>query len=461
VRIASYNVENLFNRARALDQRTWAAGRPVLESYQRICQLLEEPVYYTEIQQDILSELAKLGLLRGDTAKFARLRQNRGRLLKRPRNKPVEVIAAGRSDWIGWVELTTDRVDEIGLWHTARVLDDLAADVVGVIEAESRVALKRFADAALRVEPRAPSPGSQQPSARQATQAQQPAQARQPTPAQRASPSGELATPGPQDQASRQEPSLAQQSAPAQHAGPPEELAPAQQANAVRQPVSAARPVQVPRYPHVMVIDGNDERGIDVGVLSTLDHPIVAQHSHVDDTDDVGRVFSRDCAEYHVRTAAGNRVAVLVNHFKSKGYGGKVASDAIRRRQAQRVADIYRDLIAAGVTNVAIVGDLNDTPDSEPLQPLLAGTDLRDISTHPEFDDGGRPGTYGYCTARNKLDYVLLSPDLYDRATGGGILRRGVWGGRRGTLWPIYETMTEAVHAGSDHAAIYADIALP
>jgi hypothetical protein len=28
--------------------------------------------------------------------------------------------------------------------------------------------------------------------------------------------------------------------------------------------------------------------------------------------------------------------------------------------------------------------------------------------------------------------------------------------GRRGTLWPIYETL----HAGSDHAAIFADIDL-
>ena len=369
MRIASYNVENLFNRARALDQRTWAAGRPILESYQRVCQLLEEPVYDAGIKKDILAELGKLGVLRGDTAKFARLRQNRGRLLKRPREKPVEVVAGGRPDWIGWVELTTDRVDELGLWHTARVLADVAADVVGVVEAESRVALKRFADAGLTV-------GGQ------------------------------------------------------------------------------------PRYPHVMVIDGNDERGIDVGVMSTVDHPIVAQHSHVDDVDDVGRVFSRDCAEYHIRTPGGEHVAVLVNHFKSKGYGGKVASDATRRRQALRVAEIYHGLLRQGIKHVAIVGDLNDTPESEPLAPLVAATDLRDISAHPRFDNAGRPGTYSSCTARNKLDYVLLSPALFDRATGGGILRTGVWGGVRGTLWPIYETMTRAVHAGSDHAAIYADIAL-
>jgi endonuclease/exonuclease/phosphatase family metal-dependent hydrolase len=369
VRIAAFNVENLFNRARALDQRTWSAGRPVLEAFQRVSTLLEEPHYSIDIKHEILRELAKLGLRKGDTARFARLRQNRGRLVRRSRDGRVEVVAGGRADWIGWVELTTDRVDELALFNTARVLTDVRADIVGVIEAESRLALKRFADAGVVHDER-------------------------------------------------------------------------------------------PRYPHVMVVDGNDERGIDVGVMSTGDYPLVGQRSHVDDADDIGRVFSRDCAEYHFGTPAGRRIAVLVNHFKSKGYGGKLASDAIRRRQASRVADIYRDLVAGGVDHVVVVGDLNDTPESEPLAPLLTGTDLRDISTHPGFEDGGRPGTYGYCTVRNKLDYVLLSPALFAAATGGGIARRGVWGGRRGTLWPIYETMTRAVHAGSDHAAIYADIEL-
>lgn len=370
MRIASYNVENLFNRARVLDRASWSVGRPALEAYEKLTELLEEPTYTAEVKAAILRQLDRLDLTRADVATFARLRQNRGRLLKRPRTGGVEIVAGGRGDWIGWVELTTDRVDELAIVNTARVIHDVAADVVGVLEAESRVALKRFTDAGLLTAGKA-------------------------------------------------------------------------------------------RYPHVMVVDGNDERGINVGVLATADYPLVGQRSHVDDEDAQGRVFSRDCPEYHFRTPAGHRLVVLVNHFKSKGYGGKAASDAIRRRQAGRVAQIYRDLVADGFPYIAVLGDLNDTPDSEPLAPLLVDTDLRDISAHPAFDDGGRPGTYASCTARNKLDYVLLSPALFARATGGGIFRKGVWGGKRGRLWPIYDTMTKAVHAGSDHAAIYADIDLP
>jgi endonuclease/exonuclease/phosphatase family metal-dependent hydrolase len=369
VRIACYNVENLFNRARVLEQPTWSAGRPALEAYEQICKLLEEPEYTAEIRIGILRLLRRLGLERGDSAKFARLRQNRGRLVKRPRNGPVEIVAGGRGDWIGWVELTTDRVDEQAMLNTARVIHDVSADILGVIEAENRIALKRFTDASL---------------------------------------------------------------------------------------LEGGRP----RYPHVMVVDGNDERGIDVGVLATADYPLIGQRSHVDDTDAEGRIFSRDCPEYHFRAPTGHRLVVLVNHLKSKGYGGKVASDAIRRRQARRIAEIYHDVTRDGLLDVAVVGDLNDTPDSDPLAPLLRETDLRDISSHSAFDDGGRPGTYANCTPSTKIDYVLLSPTLYARVTGGGIFRKGVWGGRRGILWPIYDTMTKAVHAGSDHAAIYADIDL-
>ena len=41
MRIASYNVQNLFARARALSMGTWAAGRPVLEAHAQINELFQ------------------------------------------------------------------------------------------------------------------------------------------------------------------------------------------------------------------------------------------------------------------------------------------------------------------------------------------------------------------------------------------------------------------------------------
>jgi hypothetical protein len=122
------------------------------------------------------------------------------------------------------------------------------------------------------------------------------------------------------------------------------------------------------------------------------------------------------------------------------------------------VKEIYERLRADGEDNVVVLGDLNDTPDSIPLAPLLKQTDLKDISEHPGFANDGRPGTYGNGNKSQKIDYVLLSPALFDNVIGGGAFRMGVWGGKKGTLWPPYQTMTRPVHAASDHAALYADI---
>ncbi len=303
MRIASYNVQNLFARARALSMGTWAAGRPVLEAHAQINELFERSTYTDATKRRILALLDELGLLHSDTSQFARLQVIRGRLLRRPRNGDVEVVASGRADWIGWVELTKAPIDDLAISHTAMVVRDVAADVLGIVEVEDRATLARFSDSLVDV------------------------------------------------------------------GGVP--------------------------YDQALLLDGNDDRGIDVGILLgggfTLEH----LRTHMYDRDDEGIVFSRDCPEYHLRTTSGEQVVVLVNHFKSKGYSepGDRLGNGRRRRQAARVAEIYSGLGASGVDAVAVVGDLNDTPDSEPLAPLLQDTDLRDISTHATFDFGPRRGT--------------------------------------------------------------------
>lgn len=368
VRIAAYNVENLFDRAKALNAETWAQGRPVLDRHARINKLLAKSVYTERDKANIVLLLEELGLGKSDDGgEFAMLRQNRGRLVKRPKAGGIEIVASGREEWVGWVELKTEAVDELATRHTAMVIRDTNADILGVVEAENRISLRDFSKVL-----------------------------------------------------------LAQVD---------------------------ARP-----YPHVMVIDGNDGRGIDVGILTRDGFAIGEIVSHVDDGGVANEVFSRDCPEYTVRTSSGASIVVMVNHFKSKGYGKPADSNARRKRQAERVAELYRARRDAGQENVVVLGDLNDTPDSDPLSPLIAGTDLKDISTHPRYRGDGRPGTYANGTASNKIDYILLSPALYAKVTDGTVLRKGVWGGTNGTLFPHYESMTKAHHAASDHAALVAEV---
>ncbi len=370
--IASFNVENLFARATALDTRDWKAHRPVVAAQARVNELFQTEEYDAATKQAILEQLEILGLLKSDEGPLVLLRKIRGQLLRRPRNGAVEVVAGGRGDWIGWVELKTEPADELAMRHTAMVMRDLKADVLGVVEADSRPLLKMFSARMLEA-------------------------------------------------------------------------------------------VGAQAYPNVMLIDGNDDRGIDVGILTRADHPIIDIRTHLFDTDDEGTIFSRDCCEYHVATPGGTELVVLVNHFKSKGYsspGDKLGAKR-RRRQARRVADIYRGLVEDGLAHVCVIGDLNDDPTSDALEPLLAGTDLKDISTIPGFDFGPRQGTYGSGNEADKIDYVLLSPALYQKATGGGVFRKGVWRGpRTKNPWDMYETLTREVEAASDHAAIWAEVDL-
>jgi endonuclease/exonuclease/phosphatase family metal-dependent hydrolase len=207
-----------------------------------------------------------------------------------------------------------------------------------------------------------------------------------------------------------------------------------------------------------MLIDGNDERGIDVGIMTKNGYAIASMLSHVDDKDGSGLIFSRDCAAYTIKTPKGHSLFVLVNHFKSQRFGD-AATDAKRLRQATRVKAIYEGLVHSGHKFVAVVGDLNVEPTSNTLAPLLADTDLKDIGTHPAFDDGGgahapRPGTFKTGTAHDKLDYILLSPAMWAKTKRGGIFRKGVFT----TLFEHYPEITKASEAASDHSPIWAEI---
>jgi hypothetical protein len=265
MRLAVYNVENLFDRPKAMNLGTWDEGRAILQDYAALSELLGE-LDYTAARKQRMSELMiRLGLEKQDDARFVLLRRNRGRLLRRPKTGGIEIVADGRADWAGSLELQDEPVDEIAMRDTARVIHDLQADVLAVVEAESRPVLEQFNQQILKA--------------------------------------------------------------------------------------VGGQPMR-----HVMVIDGNDGRGIDVGLMTGKNPPIGLMRSHVDDRDSKGNdIFSRDCPEYAIQLPSGQTLWVLVNHLKSKGYGGKTASDRKRKAQATRIKAIYEARLAAGDELVAIV----------------------------------------------------------------------------------------------------------
>lgn len=63
MKIASFNVENVFRRAVVLNQDNWKDGKPVLEAYAALTEILEQPVYSEADKSQILVLLERLGLL--------------------------------------------------------------------------------------------------------------------------------------------------------------------------------------------------------------------------------------------------------------------------------------------------------------------------------------------------------------------------------------------------------------
>jgi endonuclease/exonuclease/phosphatase family metal-dependent hydrolase len=222
------------------------------------------------------------------------------------------------------------------------------------------------------------------------------------------------------------------------------------------------------RYGHCMLIDGNDPRGIDVGLLTKPDYSVVNMRSNVDVPDPKTtpeHLFSRDCAMYQVTLPGAVTVWMLLNHFKSKS--GTTNTGAKRKRQADGVRGIVDDLLAAGETRVIVLGDLNEGPNTlsetppdlgplyDPAGPLVSVYDL------PGFDVGPRPGTFGSCRIAERFDHILVSRALAPHVTGGGIERHGLWGTATNknppSLWDTYPQITAAHQAASDHAAVYID----
>ena len=381
VRIASYNVENLFARPRAFDRLDWSAGQAALEAHAEFSGLIAKADYSDADRSRMRDLLITLdvykvndhGAIRRNPTtdpRWAWLRVNHGDFDRQPgdETESVEITASGRDDWIGWAELAVETTDERATRLTARVIAEVDAHIIGIVEVEDRPALLHF-----------------------------------------------------------------------------------------------NRDLAGGRYRHVMSVEGNDDRGIDVGIMTKTGFDILDMRSHVDDEDDKGVVFSRDCADYEVQIPSGRCVHVLVNHFKSQSGGGGPK----RARQAARVRQIVDEIVAIGQSAV-VLGDLNEgqadehTPAAN-FAPLFDSQGpLVPCYSLPGFDTGSRPGTFDSCGIRNRLDYIFVTRDLVPAVTGGGLFRRGLWGSRktRPTEWDTYPEMTSGIQQASDHAAVFVDLKL-
>jgi exonuclease III len=71
------------------------------------------------------------------------------------------------------------------------------------------------------------------------------------------------------------------------------------------------------KYKYTLVLDGNDPRLIDVGIMSK--YPIINIDTHIHEWNNEINwfTFSRDCLECDIALPDGKKIRLFINHFKS------------------------------------------------------------------------------------------------------------------------------------------------
>ena len=201
-------------------------------------------------------------------------------------------------------------------------------------------------------------------------------------------------------------------------------------------------------YDHMIVIDGNDPRFIDVGVLSRYAIENIDTHIHEKDGQSRYPLFSRDCLECDIVLPDEKRLRLFVNHFKSmynpkNPCSGRKDTRNKRLNQAVRVKKIVEEQFPDSSPGserrpFAILGDFNDylEPDTQgetSIGDLVNWERVENVVTRlPEqeqwthYYEGNRKCGFG--KTYKQLDYILLSKSLADKNASGkvNIIRKGL-----------------------------------
>lgn len=120
-------------------------------------------------------------------------------------------------------------------------------------------------------------------------------------------------------------------------------------------------------------------------------------------------------------------LSTFVLHLKSQR-GGTEETRLLRNCQSEIVRALSRPVVEQGNSRspsfVAILGDMNDTPQSRPIDTLMGKFDMSyKLTSATEKLPLDEQWTYTYQGTRQQLDHILLSKFAYDRMKSAGFTR--------------------------------------
>ena len=154
----------------------------------------------------------------------------------------------------------------------------------------------------------------------------------------------------------------------------------------------------------VVLLEGNDSRGIDVGMLTR--EPVLGattfRHLRFEDAEGKEQHFQRDL----LRVTLGGKIQadVYVVHFKSQHGGAR--ADLVREAEAAAAVAIIQEERAKDPNYRAVItGDFNEVPEEETIQLFLRAGMIDSCAGTEKYTYNQKP----YLT---RIDFALLTPAL-------------------------------------------------
>ena len=194
--------------------------------------------------------------------------------------------------------------------------------------------------------------------------------------------------------------------------------------------------------------DSNDRRGIDVAILYRKSSMQLLNTSLRVPEYNSERLATRDILHARMRLNSGKVYDFIINHHPSK-YGGSDESHGKRHAAMNTMKELCDSLLSE---RLIIMGDFNDTPDSDTFRIMDQSTVNKGLELHEKGE-----GTIRYEGKWELIDMFIVSPSL-DEVTEMQICRIPflmTWDSRHSGEKP-YRTYSGPRYIGgvSDHCSI-------